>query len=92
MIECLSLAQGVIPGSWDRVLYHDPHRESASPSAYVSASVCVCLMNKFFKKSLKKGQNLCTTIKLGWRRGVVFNSRLRGFLFRQRKKDITRRN
>ena len=34
--EHLPLAQGVILGSWDRVLYWAPRRELASPSAYVS--------------------------------------------------------
>ena len=28
-------------GSWDRVLHQAPYREPASPSAYVSASLCV---------------------------------------------------
>ena len=46
VVEHLPLAQGVILGSWDRVLYRAPRRESASPSAYVSASLCVSLMNK----------------------------------------------
>ena len=32
-------AQGVIPGSWDRVPHWVPCREPASPSACVSASV-----------------------------------------------------
>ena len=40
-VEHLRLAQGVILESWNRV-----HREPASPSAYVSASLCVFLMNK----------------------------------------------
>ena len=45
--ESLPLAQGVIPESWDQ----EPHRafcmEPASPpSSYVSASLCVSLMNK----------------------------------------------
>ena len=42
----LPLAQGVIPGSWDRVPHRGPCREPASPSACVSASVSVSLMNK----------------------------------------------
>ena len=42
----LPLAQGVIPGFWDRVLHRAPRREPASPSAYVSASLFVSLMNK----------------------------------------------
>ena len=46
MIEFLPLAQVVILGSWDRV----PHREPASPSAYVSASLSVSLMNKYILK------------------------------------------
>ena len=45
-VEQLSSAQGIIPGSWDRVLHGAPYRESASLSAYVSASLCVSLMNK----------------------------------------------
>ena len=45
-IEHLPLAQVVIPGSWDQVLHQDPHGEPASPSAYVSASLSVLLMNK----------------------------------------------
>ena len=42
-IERLPLAQVVIPVFWDRVLHQAPHREPASPSAYVSASLSVCL-------------------------------------------------
>ena len=38
---CLRLARVMIPGSWDRVPYRAPLREPASPSAYVSASLCV---------------------------------------------------
>ena len=45
-VEHLPSAQGVTPGSWDRVPHRAPHRESASPSACVSPSLCVCLMNK----------------------------------------------
>ena len=40
---CLSL---LIPGSWDRVPHGAPREEPASPSAYVSASLCVSLMNE----------------------------------------------
>ena len=40
-IERLPLVQGVIPGSWDRVLHWAPCREPASPSACVSASLCL---------------------------------------------------
>ena len=42
MVEHLPLAQGVIPGSRNRILQQVPHREPVSPSACVSAS----LMNK----------------------------------------------
>ena len=46
----LPSAQGVILESPDQVPHRVPHRapymEPASPSACVSASVCVCLMNK----------------------------------------------
>ncbi|KAM8951605.1 prostaglandin E2 receptor EP3 subtype isoform 1-T1 [Lycaon pictus] len=45
-VERLPLAQGVTPGSQDRVPHQDPHREPASSSACVSASLCVSLMNK----------------------------------------------
>ena len=40
-VECLPLAQGVIPGSWNQVSHRAPRRESASPSACVSASLWV---------------------------------------------------
>ena len=53
VVECLPLAQVMIPGSWDQVLHRAPHREPASPSAYVSASLCVSFMNKK-KENLKK--------------------------------------
>ena len=43
--ECLPLARLVILGSWDQVPHEAPHREPASPSAYVSA-LSVSLMNK----------------------------------------------
>ena len=39
VVECLPLAQVVIPGSWDQVPHWDPCRESASPFICVSASV-----------------------------------------------------
>ena len=42
VVEHLPLAQGMILGSWDGVPHWAPHREPASPSAYVSVS----LMNK----------------------------------------------
>ena len=42
----LPLAQGVIPGVWDRVVHWAPCTEPASPSACVTASLSVSLMNK----------------------------------------------
>ena len=45
-VERVPSAQGVIPGSWDRVLHQALRREPASPSACVSASLYVSLMNK----------------------------------------------
>ena len=45
-VEHLLLAQGVILGSRDRVPPRAPCEEPASPSAYVSASLCASLMNK----------------------------------------------
>ena len=41
VVECLPLAQVVIPESWDQVPHWAPCSEPASPSAYVSASLCV---------------------------------------------------
>ena len=46
VVEHLPLAQVMIPGSSDRVLHQVPRREPASPSACVSASLCVSLMKK----------------------------------------------
>ena len=42
-VEHLPLAQVMILGPWDRVPHHAPCREPVSLSAYVSASLCVCL-------------------------------------------------
>ena len=47
VVEHLPLAQGMILESWERVLHQVPHREPASPFAYVSASLSVSFMNKF---------------------------------------------
>ena len=41
-----ALAQGVIPGSWDQVPHRAPCMEPASPSACVSASLSLSLMNE----------------------------------------------
>ena len=46
VVECLPLAQVMIPGSWDRVPQQAPCKEPAPPSAYVSASLFVSLMDK----------------------------------------------
>ena len=46
VVEYLALALVMIPGSWDQVPPLSSHREPASPSAYVSASLSVSLMNK----------------------------------------------
>ena len=58
MVEHLPLAQFLIPGSLDQVLHQAPCRDPVSPSACVSASVCVSLMNK---QSLKKRLKMFTT-------------------------------
>ena len=41
-VEHLTLAQGMILGSGDRVQHRAPCMEPASPSAYVSASLPLC--------------------------------------------------
>ena len=46
MVGHLPLAQVEMPGSCDQVPHQAPRREPASPSAYVSASLFVSLMNK----------------------------------------------
>ena len=46
VVEHLPLAQVVIPGSWDQVSHGASPREPASPSACVSASLFLSLMNK----------------------------------------------
>ena len=48
-VECLPVAQGMIPEYQDRVPYWASCMEPASPSACVSASLCVSLMNKLIK-------------------------------------------
>ena len=45
-IEHLLLAQGLIPDSGEGVPHWAPCVEPTSPSACVSASVCVCLSRK----------------------------------------------
>ena len=46
VVECLLLAQVMMPESWDQVPRQAPCMEPAFPSACVSASFCVFLMNK----------------------------------------------
>ena len=46
VVEHLPSTQVVILGSLDRVPHQPPHMEPASPSAYVSASVCVCVSHE----------------------------------------------
>ena len=46
VVECLHLAQVMIPGSWDQVWHQASHRKPDSPSACVSASLSMSLMNK----------------------------------------------
>ena len=41
VVASLPSAQVVIPGSWDQVLHQAPCGEPVSPSACVSASLCV---------------------------------------------------
>ena len=52
VVEQLPLAQVMILGSWDRVPHRVPSGLSASPSACVSASLCVSheSIHKIFKK------------------------------------------
>ena len=47
VVECLPLGQVVIPGYWDQVRHQASCREPAPPSAYISTSLCVSLMNKY---------------------------------------------
>ena len=68
-VECLSLAQVVILGSWDRVLHQAHQKEPAFSSAYVSAPLSVSFMNK---QNLK---NKVTTLgRLGGSVGWAFGS------------------
>ena len=57
-VEHLLLAQVMISGSWDGVPLQAPHRDPASPSAYVSASLSLPFMNKILKKIKNKGKCL----------------------------------
>ena len=46
VVELSPLAQGIILEFQDRIPHQAAHREPASPSVYVSASLSVSLMNK----------------------------------------------
>ena len=41
VVEHMPLAQVMILGSWDQVPHQAPRRDPASPSVYVSVSLCV---------------------------------------------------
>ena len=41
VVQCLPSAQGVILETWDQVPHQAPCMDPASPSAYVSVSLCV---------------------------------------------------
>ena len=41
VVERLPLVQVVTPGTWDQVPHQAPCRKPASPSAWVSASLCL---------------------------------------------------
>ena len=41
VVKHLPLGQVMIPGSWDQVPHQAPHRETDSPSAFISASLCL---------------------------------------------------
>ena len=45
-VECLSLAQDVIPGFWDRVSHRALCEEPAFPSACVSASLSLSVSHE----------------------------------------------
>ncbi|CAK7300062.1 hypothetical protein VULLAG_LOCUS8027 [Vulpes lagopus] len=45
-VEHLPSAQVVISETRDRVLHQVPHREPASPSACISASICLCVSHE----------------------------------------------
>ena len=54
VVEHLHLVQAIILRSWDRVPHWASCREPASPSAYVSASLSLSLMNKLIKYLKKR--------------------------------------
>ena len=46
VVEHLPLAQVLIPRSWDGVPHQAPHWKPASPSAYVSVSLSLCVSHE----------------------------------------------
>ena len=66
VVERLPWSQVMVLGSWDRVPRRAPRREPASPSACVSASVCVSYEKIiFFKNELRCCQRrICACIPL----------------------------
>ena len=65
MVEHLPSTQVMIPRSWDRVPHGAPYMEPASPSDYVSASLCVSHEKN---KILKRERELETIPSYGTRR------------------------
>ena len=53
-VEHLPSAQGMISESWDQVPHRAPCEKPASPSACVSASLSVSLMNRWIETLKKK--------------------------------------
>ena len=45
-VECLPLAQGMVPGSWDQIPHQASCMEPASSSACVSASLSFCVFHE----------------------------------------------
>ena len=76
-VECLP---SVIPGSWDRVPYQAPCRESASPSACVSAPLSLCLswINKILKKRNPLPFDICY---FSWSLTILWPFQRFGFLW-----------
>ena len=86
MVEHLPLAQGVIPGSWNQVPNWVPCREPASPSACVSASLCVSheQINKNLKKKKRIPRNLIMRRQLLFKINIANSKRhVSCFLFLQ---------
>ena len=59
------LAQVRILGFWDPVLHQVPCRKPTSPSAYVSASLCLSWINRILKKKKEQKLNRNTSSRIG---------------------------